>query len=279
MPKIDLHIHSTASDGRYQPRDIVYLAVERGVQVIALADHDTIDGIAPALAAARLFPELKLIPAIEISTDLPGDEVHILGYFLDHTHPVLQAQLEKMRQSRIERAKKMIAKLNDMGMAIGWEQVQKFSGGKTIGRPHIAQALIEKGYIATFQEAFTKYIGRNAPAYVSRDKMAPEEAIKLIADFKGVAVLAHPLTVREPEPLILSLIPAGLSGIEVYYKDYRPEQRKYLRELADKHKLAATGGSDFHGLDASEVMLGESGVPRLAVEQIQKLAEQKAKQR
>lgn len=276
MPKVDLHIHSTASDGRLSPQEIVYRAVELGITIIAIADHDTVDGIAPALAAAKVFPELKVIPAIEISTDVPGDEVHVLGYFIDYTNPHFISRLESMRRSRVERAQKMVAKLKGLGVNIEWERVQHFAGGSTIGRPHIAQAMLEKGYIGSISEAFAKYIGRNGPAYVEREKMTPAEAVKLLLDVNGLPVLAHPLTIRETEAMIMEMRAAGMVGIEVYYKDYGEEQRNSLRQLAQKHHLIATGGSDYHGLEDNEIMIGDAGVPLVAAEQLLALAEHRA---
>jgi len=276
LPKVDLHIHSTASDGRLSPQEIVYRAVELGITIIAIADHDTVDGIAPALAAAKVFPELKVIPAIEISTDVPGDEVHVLGYFIDYTNPHFISRLESMRRSRIERAQKMVAKLKGLGVNIEWERVQHFAGGSTIGRPHIAQAMLEKSYIGSISEAFAKYIGRNGPAYVEREKMTPAEAVKLLLDVNGLPVLAHPLTIRETEAMIMEMRAAGMVGIEVYYKDYGEEQRNSLRQLAQKHHLIATGGSDYHGLEDNEIMIGDAGVPLVAAEQLLALAEHRA---
>jgi len=276
LPKVDLHIHSTASDGRLSPQEIVYRAVELGITIIAIADHDTVDGIAPALAAAKVFPELKVIPAIEISTDVPGDEVHVLGYFIDYTNPHFISRLESMRRSRVERAQKMVAKLKGLGVNIEWERVQHFAGGSTIGRPHIAQAMLEKGYIGSISEAFAKYIGRNGPAYVEREKMTPAEAVKLLLDVNGLPVLAHPLTIRETEAMIMEMRAAGMVGIEVYYKDYGEEQRNSLRQLAQKHHLIATGGSDYHGLEDNEIMIGDAGVPLVAAEQLLALAEHRA---
>ncbi|GAI12492.1 unnamed protein product, partial [marine sediment metagenome] len=165
--------HSTASDGKFSPAAIVRKSAERGLTFIALADHDTVDGIAPALAAAKAFPQLRVIPCAEISTDIPKSEVHVLGYFIDYTDQKLKATLERMRHSRRERAYGMVAKLGKLGINIEWQRVQEIAGSGSIGRPHIAQALLEKGYIASLKEAFTKYIGRDGPAYVKREKMTP----------------------------------------------------------------------------------------------------------
>ncbi len=277
MSGVDLHIHSTASDGRFSPADVVRKSVENGLTVIALADHDTVEGIAPALAAASAFPRLRVIPCIEISTDVPNGEVHVLGYFIDYTDHDLLATLEGMRDSRRKRALGMIARLGDLGMHIDWERVRAIAGGGSIGRPHIAQAMLEKGYIASFKEAFTRYIGRGGAAYVEREKMTPQDAVRLVLLANGLPVLAHPLTVSDPEAMIIELTVAGLVGIEAYYNAYTADEVNRLVSLADRHNLVATGGSDYHGLDDSnETMIGGVDVSLESVEQLIALAEQRA---
>ncbi|GAI52420.1 unnamed protein product, partial [marine sediment metagenome] len=154
MAKVDLHIHSTASDGRLSPEEVVYKSVELGVTIIAIADHDSVDGIALALAAAKAFPQLKVIPCVEISTDVPQGEIHVLGYFIDYTNHELEATLRRFRSSRLQRAQGMIAKLRNLGIHIEWQRVQEIAGTGSFGRPHIAQAMLEKGYIASIKEAF-----------------------------------------------------------------------------------------------------------------------------
>jgi predicted metal-dependent phosphoesterase TrpH len=269
-------MHSTASDGRLTPEDVVRKSAENGLTVIALTDHDTVDGIAPALVAAKAFPWLKVIPGIEISTDFPGGEVHVLGYFIDYTDPEFAARLERMRHSRRGRAQGMIAKLRDLGIHIEWQQVLEIAGSGSIGRPHIAQAMLDKGYIASIKEAFTKYIGRGGPAYVEREKITPVEAVKLILRTKGLPVLAHPLTISDPEAMVVELKAAGLVGIEAYYNGYTADEISRLVNLADKYGLIASGGSDYHGLDVSrETMIGGVDVPIKSAEQLMTLAEQR----
>jgi len=277
LSKIDLHIHSTASDGRLSPADIVSRAAERGLTVIALADHDTVDGIVPALTAAKAFPQLKVIPCVEISTDVSSGEVHVLGYFIDYTDPEFVARLERMRHSRRERAQGMIAKLRDLGIRIEWQRVQEIAAGGTIGRPHIAQAMLEKGYITSIKEAFTKYISRDGPAYVEREKMTPVEAVELILKAKGLPVLAHPLTTSDPESMVIELKAAGLVGIEAYYNGYTADEINQLVSLADRHNLITSGGSDYHGLDDStETVIGGTDTPIESAERLIALAGQRA---
>ncbi len=276
MSRVDLHIHSTASDGRLKPADVVREAAGRGLTYIALADHDTVGGIAQAQEAAKGFPQVKVIPAVEISTDTLGGEVHILGYFIEPTDPELGAALDRFRNSRLNRARGMVAKLEKLGMPIDWQRVQEIAGGSPIGRPHIAQAMLEEGYIASFKEAFTEYIGRDRPAYVEREKMTPAEAVAIIIKARGLAVLAHPTTAGEPEAMIKELKPAGLVGIEAYYDGYSTQEIKRLVGLARKHGLIATGGSDYHGLEpASETAIGGAEVPLESAERLIALAKQR----
>jgi len=276
VSRVDLHIHSTASDGLFSPADIVQKSASAGLTAIALADHDTVDGIAPALEATKAFPELKVIPCVEISTDVPVGEVHVLGYFIDYTDRELLATLEKMRSSRWQRAQGMVAKLKDLGYYIEWERVREIAGSGALGRPHIARAMLEKGYIDSFEEAFNKYIGHGGPAYVEREKMTPAEAVKLILQTDGLPVLAHPLTTDDPEAMVAELKAVGLVGIEAYCKDYTNEEINRLVSLADRHGLIVTGGSDYHGLDAdTETMIGGVDVPIEVVEQLVALAEQR----
>ncbi|MBI2980166.1 MAG: PHP domain-containing protein [Chloroflexi bacterium] len=276
MSSVDLHIHSTASDGKLSPAEVVRKSAEAGLTVIAITDHDTVNGITPALEAAKAFPRLKVIPGIEISTDTDKGEVHVLGYFIDYTHPELQVALQRMRNSRKERAQKMIAKLKKLGLPIEWARVQEIAGSGTVGRPHIAQAMLEKGYISTIKEAFTRYISWSGPAYAERTKMSPAEIVSLILRVNGVPVLAHPLTAANPEVMIAELKEHGLVGIEVYYDGCTAEEINRLLGLADKYGLIATGGSDYHGLDANtETMIGGSNVPIEAAERLFALAKQR----
>ncbi len=273
MSSIDLHLHSTVSDGKFSPADIVRKAAERGLTVIALADHDSVDGIAPALAAARAFPQLTVIPCVEISTDVPKGEIHVLGYFIDYTDRKLKVTLEKMRHSRRERADGMVTKLGKLGIHIEWQRVQEIAGSGSIGRPHIAQAMLEKGYISSIKEAFTKYISRNGPAYVEREKMTPEEALKLLLRTGGLPVLAHPLTINDRETMVARLKTAGLVGIEAYYNNYTTDEISKLVSLADRHGLITTGGSDYHGPDNNaETMIGGADVPIESAERLMALA-------
>ncbi len=267
--KLDLHLHTTASDGRLSPEDVVRTAAQLGLAVISITDHDSVDGLAPALKAAENHPPLRVIPGVECSTDVPHGEVHILGYFVDHTNPELVIKLAAFRNSRRVRAQKMIAKLDTMGVHIEWNRVQDIAGSGSVGRPHVAQAMLEKGYVPSLKEAFNRYIGREAPAYVEREKMTPEEVVELITRVGGLAVLAHPAEIDDLEHLIPHLQRVGLVGMEVYYNNYNLKTTQHLASLAHKHALVATGGSDFHGMDnATETPIGGVVIPSECVDRL-----------
>ena len=275
MGNIDLHIHTTVSDERFTPEEIVRKAAGLGLSVIAIADHDSVDGIAPALLAAQAFPQLRVIPNVEISTDNPEGEVHILGYFIDYANEELKASLARFRNSRQTRAQRMVARLADFGVHIEWQRVKEIAGAGSIGRPHIAQAMLEKGYIVALREAFDRYIGYGKPAYVEREKMTPVEAVELILRTGGLPALAHPLTIDNHEAMIAKLKAAGLVAIEAYYYGYSALEIRGLLNLAEKYRLIPTGGSDYHGLDESdESALGGIDMPAESVEQLAALAEQ-----
>jgi predicted metal-dependent phosphoesterase TrpH len=273
MGLVDLHVHTSVSDGKYTPQEIVRKAAAIGLKYLAICDHDTVDGVAAAIEAAKNYPSLTVIPGVEMSTLAVGSEVHMLGYFIDYNDPTFKKLLSELSDSRIGRAQAMVDKLREMGIDIEWSRVQELAGDGTIGRPHIANAMLEKGYVSTFKEAFDKYIAQGGPAYVERSKITPAEAVGIIRKAKGLAVLAHPFTVNEPEKLIAELKEAGLVGMEVYYDNYSPDERKTLAKLAVKYELVAAGGSDYHGIDeAVETLLGESETPIEAVEQLMALA-------
>jgi len=276
VSKIDLHIHSNASDGRFSPGELVRQSLTQGLAVISICDHDTVNGIPAALEAGKNFPQLRIIPGVEISADVDSGEVHVLGYFVDYTNQELAAALERFRNSRLIRAQKMIAKLRELGIYIDWERVKQIAGDSALGRPHLAQAMLEKGYIGALKEAFAKYIGFGGPAYVPREKMTPVESVKLILRSDGLPVLAHPFTIENTETLIVELKAAGLVGLESYYDSYTPEQIKSLVGLAKKYELIATGGSDYHGLDVTnETMLGAVEVPSDSADQLIAVAKQR----
>lgn len=275
--KADLHLHTTASDGRLSPRDIVSLAVKVGLDIIAITDHDTIDGIEPALSAAEAFSSLTVIPGIEINTDVPDGEVHILGYFIDYSDRKLAASLQILRNSRQERAQKMLAKLSDLGMEIDWQRVCELAQGGSVCRPHIAHALFEKGYVGSEKEAFDKYIGHGGPAHVERYKLLPADAVKLVIDAHGLPVLAHPADIPDLNELVSELKAVGLVGIETYYRDYSADIVAGLSKIAKQYDLIPTGGTDYHAFgDDSEVMMGGAMAPEESVKRLFALADRRS---
>jgi predicted metal-dependent phosphoesterase TrpH len=251
MAHADFHNHSTASDGKLTPTQIVDLAAARGVLIFALTDHDSTEGIAEARQAATKYPGFVLVPGVELSTDIEGDEVHVLGYFTFEQleNQELQAALAKFRAGRFERGKAMVEKLVAIGKTISWERVLEIAGEASVGRPHVAQALVEAGHVATIPEAFDLYIGRNGPAYAEREKMTPLEAVQTLRRYGAPAVMAHPSFTKSAEAILPELVEAGLAGMEVYYKNYDEETVANLAAMAQRLGILPLGGSDYHALN------------------------------
>lgn len=270
---VDLHLHTTASDGRLSPTELVRLAARQGLKQVAISDHDTTEGLAEAFRAAGEFPDLRIIPAIELSTDIPGDEVHVLGYFLRHEDEQLQQILRGFREGRLERGRLIVEKLAALGVNIEWERVQEIAGGGAVGRPHIALAMVEKGYCKEPKDAFPEYLGRNGLAYVERTKMAPAEAVEMLTRFGAVPVLAHPAYISDMESIIAELSGTGLLGLEVHYAQFSEETVGKLAELAERYGLIPCGGSDYHGLgNSGEPLPGTLGPPPETVARLEEAA-------
>jgi len=268
--RADLHAHSTASDGELTPAALVRYARERGLSALALTDHDTVDGIDAAIQAAR-GTVLEIVPGVELSCDVPRTEVHVLGYFIRWHDSNFEGKLLKFREGRYGRAEKMVKKLTALGAPITFERVKQIAGDASIGRPHVAQALVEAGHVATVSEAFERYIGRTGPAYVERFRLTPEDAVALILRAGGVPVLAHP---RDVTHFIEPLVKVGLIGLEAQYGMYDDATRTELIHWAQRYDLIVTGGSDFHGLNRMAYLsdLGEVKVPFQVVEQLRERA-------
>ena len=248
----DFHTHSTRSDGLLTPTELVDLAASRGVRVMALTDHDTLDGLEEAEAAAARHPGFLLVPGVELSCDVPRTEVHMLGLFVDRTNKRLITELARFREGRIGRARGITEALDRLGVSISWDRVQELAGEASIGRPHIAQVLRERGHVQTIEEAFDRYIGRDGPAYVERVKLEPAEAIAMIRDADGLPIFAHPSFTKDWQTAIAPLVQHGLFGMEAYYKAYEPALVEELATFAGEHGLFALGGSDYHALDRSD---------------------------
>ncbi len=270
----DLHIHTTYSDGSFTPAEIVDKAIEKGFNTIAISDHDTLDGIKPAIDYAA-DKDIDVIPAIEFSTFRGKAEIHVLGYFIDFEDEKLKDKVRKIYDARKLRAEKMVELLNKEGVELTFSEVREIAGDDYIGRPHIAQAMVKKGYIDEMGDAFTeKYIGNGGRAYVKKYKISPEEAIELILESGGIPVLAHPIFINHGKPLreddIKKLKDNGLLGVEVYHSKHTAEDAKYYKHIAEKLELLITGGTDFHGENSPGVYLGDI---RLDDEHVKKLKE------
>ena len=251
----DLHIHTTFSDGTYSPEEVVSLAQKAGLTKIAITDHDVVAGIDPA---KRKGEELgvEIIPGIELTAEAQDCEIHILGYFIDHKSPALLSELAQIQAGREKRVYKMTEKLKELGVEIDPERVFAIAGHRVAGRPHVARAMVEKGYVGDFKEAFNRYLDFHGPAYVSHYRLSPEGAIKLIKAANGVPVFAHPAASR-CDQVIPDMMVYGLQGIEVYYSSHDQGQTRHYLNLAKKYGLLITGGSDFHGLRSGrEIELG-----------------------
>lgn len=260
--KLDLHTHSTASDGLLTPTELVTQAHEAGLSMIALTDHDTTNGLAEAQAAGAAMG-VDVVPGIEINTYLPHGqgEAHVLGYYLDTANADLQAFLQFLRDTREKRGERMVALLREQGYDVTWARVRELAHG-AVGRPHVAMALMEKGYADSIADAFDRYISPGRPAYVPRFKMVPEDAVRMLRSVRGVPVLAHPLRLFGLEDdLLPRLMRAGLLGLECYYGEYDEPAVENLLALAEQHGLIATGGSDYHGPGVHPTPLGGHYVP------------------
>ena len=260
---IDLHVHSNISDGTMSPADVVKLAAKSGLSAIALTDHDTVDGIEEALAAGEKYG-VEIIPGIEISADYKGGDLHILGFDIDYRDKNFAGKIKVCRDSRHERNLKMTEKIRQQGFDITWEMILERFGDNSITRAHFAKYLLDEGYVESKEEAFAKYLNPGCPCYVPREKVTPEQAVKMIIDAKGHPVLAHPmlykLTHERVESVIVMLMSYGLQGIEAVYSLNSLEDDEFLRKLAKRHGLYITGGSDFHGAIKPDIQIGKGDI-------------------
>jgi predicted metal-dependent phosphoesterase TrpH len=243
---IDLHTHTNASDGTLTPEQLVEKAVNCGVRLLSITDHDSISGIKPAMEAVKNYV-IDLIPGVELSADYEHDELHILGYFIDPENEEFSQTLEALRKERDERIDRILEKLETFGVNPGRKKVEEYAKGDSIGRPHIARAMQELGLIGNIHEAFVKYLRKGSPCYVSRKKLSPAETVQLIARTGGIPVAAHPGLMKNFTGVFEELMEAGLRGIEVFYPEHSFGQTDYYLKLARQNNLIATAGSDYHG--------------------------------
>lgn len=244
----DFHLHSTASDGVQSPTWVMETAAANGVRVLALTDHDTTNGLAEAAEAAQRLG-LRLIPGMELSTDLGRSDVHLLAFGFDIEAKPLQDFLAWQRDGRLKRVQRILEVLADNGMPLDLKRVFEIAGEATVGRPHVARALLEREFVTSVQEAFDLWLGNGKPADIDREKLLPPDAIKLVHDHGGAVVLAHPIYISEDyEPPVAQLREWGADGLETYYKHYDADQVTDHINLADRLGMAKSGGSDYHGL-------------------------------
>lgn len=264
MKFADLHVHTFYSDSTFSPEEVVSCAAEKGLSAIAICDHDSVDGIDPCREiGARMGVEI--IPGIELTIEKADAEIHLLGYFMDYKVGWFVKKLKEIQKARVERIHKMVEKLNAEGIDVKAEDVFALSGKGSVGRLHLAQAMLKTGKVATFKEVFDKYIGFKKPCYVTNVRFTPKEAVETLLKIGGVPVIAHPDVTGQDE-YIPELMKYGLRGIEVYHTDHRPSVIKHYEALAEDKGLLMTGGSDCHGLGKGRVLLGGVRVPYTIVE-------------
>lgn len=256
---IDLHMHSVFSDGSKTPEELVELGASAGLRAMALTDHDTVSGVERFLAAARQ-KGIQAVSGVEVSAEVDGGTLHMLGYGVDHRNAEFCEQLRWVREGRTERNREIIHKLNRLGIRITEEEVLAAAGEEVIGRPHIAKVLIQKGVVRSKKEAFDRFLARGKPAYAERRRLDVVATIKLIQFAGGLAVIAHPyalkLSPKDLRDFVRTLRDAGLAGIEVYYSEHTPEMTRQYKELAEELGLLMTGGTDYHGDMTPDIALG-----------------------
>jgi len=259
MARLDLHLHTTHSDGSLSPTEVLALAHKAGVTALAITDHDITTGIPEALeTGARLG--IDVIPGVEISSRFGESELHILGYFLDWQDPTLNTRLAELRASRHRRNPQIVERLRALGCDLTYDEVKELAGTESVGRPHIAQVLMRKGYVKSAKEAFDRFLAQGKPAYVPRELPEPVEAMGWIRAAKGVPVLAHPLWAKQNDAGLFALCgrlkAEGLGGMEVHYSTHNPKQTAELLDIATRLDLLVTGGSDFHGMTKPDIEVG-----------------------
>lgn len=266
MKYVDLHVHTIYSDSTFTPEEVVTCARDRDISAIAICDHDSVDGIEPC----RVFGErmgVEIIPGIEMSVEKQDAEIHLLGYFMDYSLSWFRSRLKELQEARINRIHQMVEKLRSNGIDLNADDVFNVSGRGTIGRLHLALAILKTGKVGSIKEIFGKYIGFRKPCYIANVKLTPKEAIDMILRAGGVPVLAHPNCMGKDE-YIPELIGYGLRGIEVYHTDHNSSAVKRYEEMAMKNNLLITGGSDCHGLGKGRALLGEIRVPYTIVDRL-----------
>jgi predicted metal-dependent phosphoesterase TrpH len=261
----DLHVHTHFSDGTFSPQQVVQGAIKAGLSCVSITDHDTTAAIDPAIKAAG--EDLEIIPGVELTAEFGGQEIHILGYLIDHRNKPFLKMLQKMQKIRVQRIYGICKKLKKQGVLIEPEEIFSLAGSGSVGRLHVARALYEKGHVFSIPDAFYRYIGDKGPAYVGKFKMTPKEAVGWILKIRGIPVLAHPHTIGD-RALISDFVKAGIMGLEAFYPEHSQYQREEFIRIAEKQNLLVTGGSDCHGEGKGQVCLGKVKLPYSYVEKL-----------
>ena len=282
---IDLHTHTSLSDGTFTPEQLIQLALDNKLTAIAITDHDTIDGVQPAMDAAAK-EKLDIVPGVELSiaADLPGQgHLHLLGLFIDHNFQPIIEKLDYLRSKRIDRIYGILDKLQELDIALSTDDLDFEGAQVSIGRPHIARLMANNGYVRSMHEAFDRYLAKDRPAFVEKEKINLEEAVQLIHDAAGLAIVAHPISFgyeqyEDIKSYLEEILTTGIDGLEVYSSFHPPEFTEYLLEFARQKKLCISGGSDFHGLNKPEIELGNGlgnlKIPNSVYEQLKKCVKQ-----
>jgi len=269
---INLHLHSNRSDGVLEPEQLLQLVKQKKLQAFSVTDHDTLEGY-HAVKELLVDSDPELIPGIELSVELGSEDMHLLAYLLDPTDRVFVSALDEFRERRNERGRIMVQKLRELGLDISFGAVEEAAMGAVVGRPHVADAMHRLELVRTYEEAFYKYIGNGRPAYVPHSRLKPKEAILLVHNAGGVAVMAHPF-VAEMYKQIEMMVAVGLDGLEIYHYSHTTTQVEQLQHLADRFGLIQTGGSDFHGRENREGEIGSQKVPVQLLDRLKKKAEE-----
>ena len=271
--RIDLHTHTRASDGLDTPAELVVNARRQGLSILGVTDHDTVDAL-PAVQHEADAAGLTLVPGVELSTTVGRGEVHVLGYFVEHDDASLRSRLRDLADQRIHRVERMIERLHELGYDVDRDAILAEAEEGSVGRPHVARALIDIGAVSDVSDAFDRFLKAGRPAYIPRDPFTPEDAVRLLVEHDAVPVLAHPYSTKDIAGILERLVPAGLKGLETYYAEYSAEQHAELRGIADRWELVPTGGSDYHGAGFREGReLGSAPVPEEVAERLFALKE------
>lgn len=270
--KFDLHVHTNFSDGNFNPSKVVDLAIEKGLNGIAITDHDTVFGVNEAIDYAKKYEDFKVIPGIELGCIYNNEEVHILGYFIDYSSEELLQATETLRKNRVLRGKQIIDKLKDLNIDITYKEVESLSKDDFIGRVHIAKILVTKDYVKSISEAFEKYLNKDAPAYVLRKTLTIKESIDLINKSKGIAVLAHPGILKNKGKIIDHCIEQGIQGIECIHSKHSIEESEEFKKIAKQNNLIITAGSDCHGqVIGNDLLLGNFFINEYELSKLEEL--------